>query len=200
MHLNSSISALSFFVAIVFSACTYSTSPKSSALPDSGKVLEPITAEQIDRTPDSNLVFMVYEHIAQGLPEDPNQELAYILSLPKPRQAVYVIGLLEAEVSNGGFNQFYYNPSGKFAELARNALKSVGAHQFAALTAAANKVYKNNMEHITKHQDGTIEGFSKSYEDNPLEKFDDQYYQLKEPLGQLQIEFIRKNKQAFIIP
>lgn len=138
------------------------------------------------------------EHISHGLPANADQELAYILSLSKPQQAIYIICLLEAEVNNGGFNQYYYNSSGQFAKLAPGALKLVGATQFAALTQAANKMYEEEKHHVTKHQDGTPEGFSKSYDNNPLDEFDDQFYKLKEPLAELQIAFIRKNKSAFV--
>jgi hypothetical protein len=43
-------------------------------------------------------------------------------------------------------------------------------------------------------------GFSKSYKDNPLNKFDDAFYALydQENLQQLQVDFVRKNKQFFI--
>jgi hypothetical protein len=74
----------------------------------------------------------------------------------------------------------------------------VGAAKFAELVSRANKIYKIENEKITKHQDGTIEGFSKSYEDNPLGELDSEFYNLKEDLQRLQIEFILKNKKDFI--
>jgi hypothetical protein len=45
-----------------------------------------------------------------------------------------------------------------------------------------------------------VEGFSKSYDDNPLNKFDDEFYDLykSEDLEQLQVDFIRKHKLEFI--
>lgn len=183
---------------IVFSTCNASTEVNSSTVIEAPKELEPLTIEKIDQTPDSALVWLIFEHISHGLPSDPDQELAYILSLSKPQQVIYIIWLLEGEVNNGGFNQYYYNSSGQFAKLAPDALKLVGATQFAALTQAANKMYEKEKYRITRHQDGTSEGFSKSYENNPLDEFDDQFYKLKEPLGELQIAFIRNNKEAFV--
>lgn len=106
----------------------------------------------------------------------------------------------EAEVNNGGFNQFYFNPSGQFYEHIPEALKLVGATQFADLTNRANETFEKENRKITKHQDRTLEGFSKSYDDNQLNKFDDEFYDLHkvEHLQQLQIDFIRKNKKEFI--
>lgn len=158
----------------------------------------PLTVETIDQTPDSLLLYLIFDHISSTLSSDPEQEFKSVLSLSKPQQAIYIIWGMESEVNNGGFNQYYYNSSGQFAKFAPEALKLVGANQFAALMHAANDVYEKEKDSITKEQDGTIEGFSKSYDNNPLEKFDDQYYKLKEPLMELQIAFIRKNKADFV--
>ncbi|MCB0541854.1 MAG: hypothetical protein KDE33_30410, partial [Bacteroidetes bacterium] len=64
----------------------------------------------------------------------------------------------------------------------------------------ANRIYQSNYEQITKGQDGTIEGFSKSYENNPLNGLDNEFYELykEENLYKKQIEFIRANKDDFI--
>ncbi len=76
----------------------------------------------------------------------------------------------------------------------------VGANKFADLTKRANDTFEKENPKITQHQDGTIEGFSKSYEDNPLNKFDDEFYDLykTENLQQIQVTFIRKHKAEFI--
>ena len=62
--------------------------------------------------------------------------------------------------------------------------------------------FKKEYEKITKHQDGTLEGFSKSYENNPLNDQDDKFYALykDENLQQIQIEYIRKHKKDFVDP
>lgn len=197
---NNIINALILLIILSISSLSCSTNTKinNSTTVEASEKRTPLTLETIDITPDSLLVGLIFDHISGSLPNDPQQELASVLSLPKPQQAVYMIWWLEAEVNNGGFNQYYYNSSGQFAKYIPEALKLIGANQFATLTQAANSVYEREKEHITKDQDGTTEGFSKSYDNNPLEKFDEQYYALKEPLMELQIAFIRKNKEAFV--
>lgn len=91
-----------------------------------------------------------------------------------------MIWALEAEVNNGGYNQFYFNSSGQFYKHLPDALKLVGAPKFADLTKRANNTFEKENPKITQHQDGTIEGFSKSYDENPLNKFDDEFYDLYE--------------------
>ena len=90
--------------------------------------------------------------------------------------------------------------SGQFYKHLPEALRLVGANKFADLTEKANKTFEKENEKITKHQDGTIEGFSKSYDDNPLNDFDTEFYDLyqTENLQQIQVDYIRKNKREFI--
>lgn len=48
---------------------------------------------------------------------------------------------LEADVNNGGFDQYYFNGSGDLAFYASHALQSIGAHQMANIVASANQVF-----------------------------------------------------------
>ncbi|RYY36055.1 MAG: DUF4375 domain-containing protein [Sphingobacteriaceae bacterium] len=162
-------------------------------------VYEKLTEEIINNTPDDELVQVVFDNLCTKI-TDYTKDYETVYSFSEAQQAIYLIWCLEAEVNNGGFNQYYSNPSGQFAELLPDALNYVRAKEFSQLVAKANKVYKDNEEEITKYQDGSLEGFSKSYENNPLEEFDDKFYQLgeHENLSSLQVNFIRKNKQYFI--
>jgi hypothetical protein len=168
-------------------------SPKS----DQGKIL---TAQIIDTTSDDELLQVVFDNLAEKLSKDYDEEYQAVLTWTKSQQAIYTIWWLEAEVNNGGYNQFYANSSGQFYKLLPDALKLVGAMKFADLTERANKTYESENKKITEHQDGTVEGFSKSYDNNPLNKFDDEFYDLykTENLQQLQVDFIRKHKLEFI--
>lgn len=49
------------------------------------------------------------------------------------------IWLLDVEVNNGGFHQYYFNTGGELATLTVRALQSIGATQTAALLDAANR-------------------------------------------------------------
>lgn len=159
-----------------------------------------LTEEIIDTTSDDNLLQLVFENLSQKQPSDYKKEYETVMSWNRSRQAIYIIWMLEAEINNGGFNQFYFNPSGQFYKHIPEALKLVGATKFADLTDRANETFEKENRKITKHQDGTLEGFSKSYDDNPLNKFDDEFYNLykTEHLQQLQVDFIRKNEKEFI--
>jgi len=159
-----------------------------------------LTEQIINTTSDDNLLQVVFDNLSMKQPTDYEKEYETVMSWNKSRQAIYMIWILEAEVNNGGYNQFYFNSSGQFYKHLPDALKFVGANKFADLTKRANETFAKENSQITQHQDGTLEGLSKSYDDNPLNKFDDEFYDLynTENLQQIQVDYIRKNKKDFI--
>jgi hypothetical protein len=163
-------------------------------------IYKELTEQIIDTTSDENLLQVVFDNLSEKLPKDYEKEYETVMSWNKSRQAIYMIWALEAEVNNGGYNQFYFNSSAQFYKHLPDALKLIGASKFADLTKRTNDTFEKENPKITQHQDGTLEGFSKSYEDNPLNKFDDEFYDLykTEKLQQMQVDFIRKYKTEFV--
>lgn len=159
-----------------------------------------LTEQIIDTTSDEDLLQVVFDNLSEKQPANYEKEYETIMSWNKSRQAIYMIWALEAEVNNGGYNQFYFNSSGQFYKHLPEVLRLVGANKFADLTEKANKIFEKENNKITKHQDGTIEGFGKSYNDNPLNDFDMEFYELykAENLQQIQVDYIRENKKKFI--
>lgn len=159
-----------------------------------------LTEQIIDTTSDENLLQVVFDNLSEKQPADYQKEYETVISWNKSRQAIYMIWVLEGEVNNGGYNQFYFNSSGQFYKHLPDVLRYIGASKFADLTKRANETFEKENPKIIQHQDGTLEGFSKSYDDNPLNKYDDEFYALykTENLQQTQVDFIRKNKKEFI--
>ena len=64
----------------------------------------------------------------------------------------------------------------------------------------ANACYETIKPELEKFDDGTSENFSKSYEDNPLTEFDNEYYELNNGgrLFVLMSQFVKKHPQDFI--
>lgn len=159
-----------------------------------------LTAEIVDETSDDELLQLVVENLIIKFPQDYTKKYETVLNWTKSQQAVYMVWYLEAEVGNGGFNQYYFNSSGQFSKQTPAALRLIGANNLAELMVRANDIYETENKEITLHQDGTIEGFSRSYTANPLNKLDGEFYDLSKrvSLDQLQVDFIRRNRQDFI--
>jgi len=199
----------------IFSACFKKTGGQNNSIstdssnikkdkviqsPDSSSITSVLTEEIIDKTSDRDLLQIVSDNLFKKLPKDYSKEYNKVITFNKSQQAIFVIWELETEVNNGGFNQYYFNSSGQYAKLTPNALQLVGAKQFADLMSRANEIYQKNYDKIIKDQDGTLDGFSKSYKGNPLNKLDEEFYKLynNEKLESIQISYIRKNKDQFI--
>jgi len=58
-------------------------------------------------------------------------------NIREPERVLATIWAVEAEVNNGGFNQFFYNAAGDLSFYAVKALSSVGANQMAQITQKA---------------------------------------------------------------
>ena len=159
-----------------------------------------LTEQIIDTTSEDNLLQVVFDNLSEKQSTDYENEYETVMSWNKSRQAIYMIWVLEAEVNNGGYIQFYFNSSGQFYKHLPDVLKLVGANKFADLTKRANDTFEKENSKITQHQDRTLEGFSKSYDDNPLNQYDDEFYDLykTENLQQIQVDYIRNNKKEFI--
>lgn len=133
--------------------------------------------------------------------EDGREEKEIVKTLTSGQKAIYITWIVEGEVNNGGFNQFYFNSSGQLADMCEESFRTLGANKFADLVGQANQLYDEIKDDLEKYNDGTIESFSKSYEENPLGNLDEKFYDLyeDEPLSEMKIRYIRNNVNEFIV-
>lgn len=95
--------------------------------------------------------------------------------LNEPQKNFYFNQTLEREVNNGGFELFFANSSGQYAQQTLQSLKLIQAYKTADILERA---IKSNFKETMKELDN---GFFK-YQDN---------------LNNLNIEYIKKNKSSF---
>ena len=93
-----------------------------------------LTEEIIDSTSDDDLLQVIFDNLTTRLPDDYSKEYKAVMRWNKAQQAIYMTWLLEGEVNNGGYNQFYANSSGQFYKHLPEALKLIGANKLANLT------------------------------------------------------------------
>jgi len=163
------------------------------------KIYKKLTKEIIETIPDIKLEETILDNINTSFEKGEQYTLEKISKLTKGQQAVFSTWWLEAEVNNGGFNQFYFNSIGQFAEMAEIGFKTIGAENFSNLTKQANIIYIKNKERLEEFDDGTLESFSESYNDNPLNEMDKKFYEFykSENIGDLRIKYIRDNISEF---
>ena len=107
--------------------------------------------------------------------------------------------MLDGEVRNGGFNQYYYN-TGEERQRAAEAFARAGAADAAELVRQADGCYDANRERLAELWDGTIKGFSASYKERFFDRFDTEYYALmdKKRFQEFLAEFVRSHAGDFI--
>lgn len=163
------------------------------------KIYKKLTAPILIAIKDDELEQTIIDNIYEIVGDNYEKEFENVSKLTKGQQAVFSTWWLEAEVNNGGFNQFYFNSTGKYAQMAELGFKTIGALKFSKITLHANKLYTENKERLEGFDDGTLDGFSESYEDNPLNIMDTEFYEVYETenISELRIKYIRENIADF---
>lgn len=109
---------------------------------------------------------------------------------------------LDAEVVNGGFNQYYYNSDGERAERARSTFTRLGADQVADVVKRANERYVICRDELhSLWATGTKKGFFASYKKAFFDTFDSEYYALMrnyKHLYELIGMYIKQHPQEFL--
>jgi hypothetical protein len=163
------------------------------------KIHSELTPEILVTIPDDEVEQAIIDYIWEEWKkhgwrrEDLSQELSPGLN------AILLTWEVEAEVNNGGFNQYYFNSTGPFAEDAVKAFEFFSASQHAQLMREAIKVRAAEEAEMQKFKDeNTLEAFSESYKATKLGDLDERFYDLKENLSELRIAKIRARPDLFM--
>jgi hypothetical protein len=147
---------------------------------------------------DDEVQFAILDYVHATMDGHYDQEAEFIATMPSGVRALYVISGVEDEVNNGGFNQYYWNSTGKFADQAVAAFEYFSAHQHAQLMQEANRIHAAEQAEIEKFKEqGTLQAFSDSYKVSKLGPLDERFYKLDENLSALVVAKIRADPASF---
>jgi hypothetical protein len=140
------------------------------------------TISDLQKATDENLISLIY---------DKSSELelgTFGESLDKADKAMaefLAMWILESEVLNGGFDQFFRNNGLEYGQPALDGFKRIEATNYLKISEKAIEVYKNQSSEFQNKR-------------NPdFNEISDEFYDL-EGLEKLQIEYIRKNYEKFV--
>jgi len=129
----------------------------------------------------------------------PNDAVEAIASLPGGFRPYYVSWLVEAEVLNGGFHQFFWNPSSDFADDAVEAFRAIGDQATAEIMSQALEAALAELPETSKFmKTGTLEAFSQSAKRSNLGAFDEAFYERAPALPGLRARFFRASSHLFV--
>lgn len=147
---------------------------------------------------DKDVEQAVVEYVATKLDKHDEKEKEILERLPKGARALWLTWIVEGEVNNGGFNQYYWNSEDRFSADAVDAFRFFSALEHASLMEEANRVRSQERNSTKQFKDrGTLEAFSDSYKESKLGPLDDRFYAIKERLSALRIAKIRSEPELF---
>lgn len=162
------------------------------------KIYTHLTPEILSNIPDDLVEQAVVDYVVEKIYVDNMKSVEAFNDLPVGSQNLWITWLVEGEVNNGGFNQFYFNSSAKHAAAAPKAFRFFGADQHAILMDEVILARAKEAQVMQKYKDrNTLQAFSESYQETNLGPYDDRFYKLKEDLSTLRIGKIRSSPALF---
>jgi hypothetical protein len=161
-----------------------------------------LSAEILRGLSDNDLVSAVYAHVLHHVLPDLVHEVTIVAGLPKAVSAIYVTTLLDNEVLNGGFHQYFWNSSGDFALMTLEGLERLGAPKHAAVLQSAIATFEAERAVFDRYRAlDTSEAFNESVKHSTLGALDEQYYDLGfDALTDIQASYIRSHLGEFESP
>ncbi|MDA0834816.1 MAG: DUF4375 domain-containing protein [Planctomycetota bacterium] len=161
------------------------------------KTYSSLDVETLRAIPDEDLEQAIVDYVIHKLKSGSDED-AVLGSLSEGNRALWLTWIVEGEVNNGGFNQYYWNTDGRHSAKAVTSFKFFAASQHADLMREANALREQEAAAIKESEDkNTLEAFSESYEASKLGPLDDRFYALTENLSALRVAKIRQSPELF---
>ncbi|WP_178988265.1 DMP19 family protein [Winogradskyella schleiferi] len=125
--------------------------------------------------------------------EDKEHEIEKTKSFSYGQKALYYWWYLDAQVTNGGFVQFYYNGYESYVPTIIKGMEYIGDKKMADLVKRADKIYQKNKKLVDKAQESDLFGSDIYDRLDELSFLDDEYYDINEKTMLLLENYIRKN-------
>ncbi len=128
-------------------------------------------------------------------------EIERTKKLSYAQKALYFWWYLDAQVTNGGFVQFYYNGYGDYIPIIIKSLEYIGDTEMAKLVKGADKIYQKRKRIFEKKKAQNESLFDGDlYEQlDDLVDFDDDYFDLNEDTMLLIEKYCRQNPDEFCL-
>lgn len=157
-----------------------------------------LNASVLATIPDDLLEQAILDFVwAHGV-VDSAESAALLVTLPAGFRTVYTTWLLDAEVGNGGFHQYFWNTEAQYVALTEEGLQRLGANRHLAVFEEAAVVFRreNQPDVSANPPEEQLKAFSESATESGLNELDDKWYALGE-LAEVRLRFIRENPSLF---
>jgi hypothetical protein len=168
------------------------------SLPEPDERFRQLTPELLASLSADDVADAIVQHVHLRVAGAWGGEAQIIRSLPPGVRAIYTTWLVDAEVNNGGFNQYFFNSSGQYAGDALAGYELLGAEEYAAVMRSAIATFEIDRPRLAPYYDaGTLEAFSESYRHTDLGEVDQRYYALGDRIYHAWAVFVAEHPEAF---
>ena len=182
---------------LIFTVCTVlcismaSCDRSPTEAKDRKKASEP---SKVEMPEDRKLLFDLSDKVFAR-----NQKLGFA-GLTSVEQTFHCVWSVEAEVNNGGFDQYFWNSSGDVVHEAPGALERIGAPKAADIVRRANAVFKDGKPPQDRNmRQQELEAAGQTAHDK-LDKLDREFYKCPDNLEALLLQFVIKHRDKFHDP
>jgi hypothetical protein len=151
--------------------------------------------EKFESLHDWEFGWAILESIQNASSGEDEKELSRRLS--PGQKALYFIWYLDAQVTNGGFIQFYWNGYAKYLPPIIDGLRLIGEDKILDLVDKADKEFKANIQKFIQQK--KKDDWEPLYEDlRKFDEYDDVYYETHDGMMAKIEKLIRNNPDEFI--
>jgi hypothetical protein len=118
-------------------------------------------------------------------------------SITDAEYVIVTVEAIEREVNNGGYAQFFMNSSNAYTGFAVSALNEIGCPKTAAITQRAVDALGPLPEYSPDAIDARM-GEDDPARDAVLEKANEEYFAVSEPIADKLFEFIKKHRSQIL--
>ncbi len=118
-------------------------------------------------------------------------------NLNKSELLVISVDLLQSDVNNGGFDQYFFNSFSELAYEAMDGLKEIGALNAAEIAEKAFSVFPDsNVPNDRNERQALLDNIGEK-EEELLSKVDQDFYKCPDDIDALLIEYIKQHRKDF---
>lgn len=161
--------------------------------------LMPLTLDELAALTDTDIQTRIFRDLVHHVHDAGASDARFerVRRLSPGQRMVWGTLILDGEVNNGGFNQFFFNASGQYAVEAIDGFRLLGADEHAILVEEAIALFFEEVEKLRPFwSPRTLEGFAESYKHTDSGQLDQRYYELPD-VTPLRVAYIRRHLAEF---
>ena len=117
--------------------------------------------------------------------------------LTQPQKNFFFNQNLEREINNGGFNQYFYNSSGDYAQETLTSLQAIGANKTADILRQAIDQFPSSTVPKDRQERQNLLEQIEANANEVWEQLDQMFYVYEDNLNELNLQYVKQHRNSF---